>query len=156
MTANTAPAHTRRRHAATRGFSLLEVIVALAMLAGISATMFAWTTSLVAQDEQFNRIVEEENIRSEVLTTLRAVNIASAPERTGTLNGCLWRWQSEAIAPARRANAFPKGMGDFEITPYRVSVSVQRRDAQLCRAEGLTFALQTYGWRRLSPYRETP
>jgi prepilin-type N-terminal cleavage/methylation domain-containing protein len=137
------------------GFSLLEAMVAIALLTAVSAAIYAWAAALVSQELQMDRIQQEEALREEVLALLSSANVATHTRQQGDFDTCRWRWDAKPVGGPRRSSAYPFGLGDFEVTPYRVNVAVDATSAD-CLAAGMAFSLDTVGWRRISPYRETP
>ena len=113
-----------------RGFTLLEAIVALVLISGAGASLFAWiNTSL----NSLYRI-QETNTRVEatrnVLTFMHAVNPMQAPEGTSELGAYRVRWKAEITHPPQDGANYPQGISLYQLALYRTRVMVERQDGE--------------------------
>jgi prepilin-type N-terminal cleavage/methylation domain-containing protein len=133
------------------GFSLLEVIVALALLALAASMLIAWVDVSVNAEIRMRAIAAEEQLREGMLVRLAAVNITAEPNGEAELGGCRWRWAAIADG-APRTNYDGLRTGSFELQMYRVRATTLAAsgDPRLCDIE-LDMELPMVGWRRTAP-----
>ena len=106
--------------ARSRGFSLLEVLVAFAILAlslGVLMQIFSATTRNVGVGADYTRALV---LAESLLATAGETAPLAEPLREGRTRGLRWRLASTPLGePA----------GASEVVPYRVSVTVRWRSA---------------------------
>ena len=118
-----APLHKSR---AERGFTLLEAMVALALIAGAGMALFAWiNTSL----QSLTR-VQEVNARAEatvnVLEYMARINPMAAPEGVADLGVYSLAWKSTPVTPIRDGSNYPGGLSLFQLALFDTRVSVTK------------------------------
>jgi general secretion pathway protein I len=125
------------------GFTLLEAVVALAILAAVLIPLYtlvggAMQSMLRARDAS-ERAANELNL----LAALATINPAQRPQGQMQLGDLVLSWQArEVVAPVRGAG-YPAGASSFEVGLYDV-------DAVLRDAAGRAAAQRTarrVGWR---------
>lgn len=101
MTTRVLTLRVRCRAQSDAGFGLLEAIVALAILAGTGAALFAW----ISQNLQAASRIEAEQARVALQLAAQglvaSVNPFSEPEGSRRLGGTTVRWQAKLVAPLR-------------------------------------------------------
>lgn len=139
-----------RRRRSTRGFGLLEAVVAMTILAVTGAALFAW----IGQNlEAASRLKQHEaRVQQQLLAEalLAAVNPFLNPEGERRLGGAaVVRWRSELAAPMRlspptQANESVR----WRVGLYRVHVQILHQDSTLSQAfEVLQTGLEDIGSR---------
>lgn len=113
-----------------RGFTLLEAIVAMVLISGAGAALFAWiNTSLISLHR-----IQETNIRVEatrnVLEFMNSVNPMQAPEGGSDLGTYRLRWRSEVIRPPQDGSSYPQGVSLYQLALYRTQVVVEKMDGE--------------------------
>lgn len=101
MTAGVGTVPRCRRSTSVAGFGLLEAIVALAILAGTGAALFAW----ISQNLQAAARIEAEQARVALQLTaqglLASVNPYAEPEGLRRLGATSVSWRAKLVAPLR-------------------------------------------------------
>jgi len=112
------------RRGATKGFSLLEAIVALTILAMAMLGAYAWIgTNLDALNKVRDLALEELALR-QALDVLEQTDLDARPE--GEMN---WRefrigWRAEALEPTRNGRTAVGSIALHDLTLYRVELQV--------------------------------
>lgn len=141
-----APPRTAWRNA---GFSLMEAIVAMVLIAGAGMALFAWINGSIASLASLQEANQRSDATVNILEYMDGVNPMMAPEGTATLGSYSIRWRSEPVAPPVDGVNYPRGKSLYQLALYRVDVSVLAEDGQ--RWFGLQ--LRQVGYRRT---REPP
>lgn len=130
----------RRAHRRERGFSLLEAIVSLVLIAGVGTALFGWINGNI---QALGR-VHEANAKSEVtlnvLEYMRGVNPMIAPRGDAVLGNHRIRWESR---PATGIVDRPETLYQFAL--YDTHIDVGGVDGQ----ESFVIALQQAGYRQV-------
>jgi general secretion pathway protein I len=150
--------HTRRhvwqhtcQHPRQHGFSLLEAIVALTLLATAGFALFAWIN---ASFDSLNRI-EDNNRRAaaelNALEYLKTVNPMQTPTGIVTLGATTMRWKARALNAPRLNVSDGEGPGPFMVALYEVTVTLDGK------ATGQSeFQVQQMGYQRTQTGDEDP
>jgi general secretion pathway protein I len=130
------------------GFSLLEAIVALAIIALALVPLLGF----VAQSLDAVYRAGDAQLRATVLTNavdaLRGVNPMLEPQGEIDLGGPRLRWAARAIVQPMPNSSQPTGFGAFNVALYDI-------DAQVLRGDGspwFAFDLRLAGYRRTAPF----
>jgi general secretion pathway protein I len=120
MTHNRLTNH--QRHA---GFTLLEAIVALVLIASAGMALFSWINGNISS---LNRI-HEVNARSEatvnILEYMGRVNPMLTPEGGALLGTYSIRWHSSPNSRITEGADYPRGMSLYQLALYDTAVSVK-------------------------------
>lgn len=111
----------------SRGFSLLEALVALVILASAGWALFDWiNASVVALGR-----VEEANARSAASTNavefMQSVNPMLRPEGEMDLGDYRVQWRASAITTPIDGSDYPRGRSAFQLALYDTVVRAYRR-----------------------------
>lgn len=109
----------------SRGFTLLEAIVAMVILASAGVAVFAWINSNLSSLQR----VRDANFRSEALVNaleyMDRVNPMATPEGRANLGPYFLQWRSEALAPPVDGAGYPSGLGLYQLALYGTTVKVK-------------------------------
>ena len=131
----------RRRHA--RGFTLLEAIVALAILSAGGMALFAAMTQSVQMVNRAEQAREDDTALRNAMSWLEQVNPMQAPDGSMPLGEYELRWTSRLVEPVR-----PGATGYLE--PGLYDVGLYELELQLWRGDTLRRELpvRRVGWRQ--------
>ncbi len=118
-----------------RGFSLLEAIVALAILASAGMVLFASMNQSVQMVIRAESSREADSALRNALAWMETVNPAQSPQGEQALGEMTLRWESELAEPARDAMTGYLQAGLYQVGLYRVRLEIVRDGATIARAD---------------------
>lgn len=133
------PARSRTRRMRLRAFSLLEVLLALAMLLALTGSVYAFLDSVMTQRRRVERAADNQQIAGTVIERIeRALftTLAGSPSVGTGLRGTNTRLTllTRGVTPPLMDTTTAVPLGDlqvvrFEFDPERRRLSASRRDA---------------------------
>ena len=133
----------------SRGFSLLEAVVAMALIAGVGMALFAWINSNI---EALAR-VQDANSRAaataNVLEFMSTVNPMSTPDGKADLGGYRMTWKAAAVTAAQDGTNYPSGMGIYQFALYDNLIAIEKTDG----TPWFNFTLRQVGYKRVRDLR---
>ena len=118
-----------------RGFSLLEAIVALAILASAGLALFAamsQSVQMVARAE--NARLADSAVRNAV-AWMETVNPMQTPQGEQRLGEVTLRWSAQLVEPERDAMTGYLQAGLYQVGLYRVRLELVREGRTIAQAE---------------------
>lgn len=132
------------RSASQRGFSLLEALVAMVILASSGWALLDWVNASVAS----LRRVEDANARSEasrnIIEYMQGVNPSQRPQGQVDLGQARVQWEAALIAGPADNIDYPRGQGLYQIALYRTKIRAYRGQELWLEME-----LKQVGYRRV-------
>lgn len=128
-----------------RGFTLLEAMVALAILGGTGMALFSWiSTSVTSQ-----RRVEDANRRSEAIANtieyMQTVNPMQAAQGRFDFGDFRVEWDAVPTTAKVDGVAYPRGLSSYQLALYDTHVNAVRGDD----AHWFELRLQLVGFKRV-------
>jgi len=109
---------------ACRGFSLLEAVVALAILAGVGVAIFDWVNASWITLTRVRGVSQEEASIRAAMGFLEGINPTAQPKGDVAVGPYRIRWEAVAVEPSRPALTLAKVPGNHEVTLYSVDAEV--------------------------------
>ncbi len=139
----TAPgARGRRRQG---GFTLIEAIVALVLIATTGMALFSWVNSNIMTLNRVQLSNAENAATANILEYMNSVNPMLTPEGAARLGAYSMAWKSEAITDLRDGAGYPYGISLYQLGLYQTRITVQKTAGEFWFA----FNLQQVGFKRL-------
>lgn len=130
--------------AAQRGFSLLEAIVAMVLLATVGMALFSWiNTSLIGLNRAEAAAARSQAINN-ALEYMEQVNPAEQPDGMVELGALGIKWQSSEVEPLRDGMNPAGSKGFYRLGLYDTEVKVFMEDNEIA-----TFSLRQAGYRQV-------
>ncbi|NEX94781.1 prepilin-type N-terminal cleavage/methylation domain-containing protein [Caulobacter sp. 17J65-9] len=127
-----------------RGFSLLEALVALMILALALAPLLSLQSQITRRSARQAVLQEQATAQRNALAMLDTINPMAEPAGERSLaRGWSLQWTATPLTEVRRSRRFLGGEGEFEVALYAVDAAVVR-DARTVAA----FTVEQVGWRR--------
>lgn len=141
------PAHAPHAAAPSRqrGFTLLEAIVALALISSAGMALFAWINSNISALSRVEESSQRAAATRNTLQFMQTVNPMLAPSGEATLGEYRIRWQAEPITDAVDGANFPYGISLYQFALYDTRIEVQGAPQQ----PGFTLELRQVGYKRV-------
>jgi len=140
---------------AEAGFTLLEGLVAIALLAGTMFAIFTLVGGVLSSANSVGRSNETAQVTLNALEVMSAVNPMLQQTGRIDLGPYAVSWKSEATTPVSDGVGYPVGVSLYQLAVYNTSVRVEGPGAALLAA----FDLRQVGFRRVRdptpPLRET-
>lgn len=114
-----------RRLESSRGFSLLEAIVALAIVATAGLALFAAMNQSIQMALRAESARKNDTAMRNALAWMEVVNPGLTPSGEKRLGGMVLEWKSEPIEPPRDAMTGYLQAGLYQVGLYDVTVDVR-------------------------------
>ena len=135
------------------GFSLLEMIAALTILAIGSGVLFSWLGQTTGQLTRFQLQEKASLARLQAIDFLSAQNPAVVPEGKQSFDGFSMEWKSEPVTEVRESISPSGGLGLYQVSLYQVQVSAFDRSGQAW----FQFPIKLVGYKQVrQPSAATP
>ena len=127
------------------GFSLLEGLVAIAILAGTLVAIFALVGGVLSSANQVGRSNDVAEVVLNALETMSVVNPMERESGQIDLGSYKISWSSTAITPVTDGTGYPAGISNYRVALYESEVQVEEpAGSTLTR-----FKLRQVGYRRV-------
>ncbi len=144
---------TSSSHRADAGFTLLEAIVAIALLGALMVPLY----SLMSRNLDGLFRVGEANLRSEVtlnaLALLDTINPMERPEGDVSLGSYVVRWKSTAMTLPIDGVGYPAGQSLYQVAMFRTNAEVLRIERGGRVDPWFAFELRQVGWKQVRQFR---
>ena len=114
----------------TRGFSLLEAIVALALISLTGTAIFSWINQSLSNLSRLNNHQAQTIQLDNALAYLRQVNPMATPQGSVVMGDTQLNWSSELIEPQKRMVGRRGTPTPYVMGLYSMTVEVRRPDAK--------------------------
>lgn len=135
-----------RRTPRPRGFGILEAIVALTLLAGTGAALYAWLGTNLRAVSALAGASARAELQLRALELLETVNPAQKPQGELTVGQLRLQWRSEPAAPPRYSIPYAQGVR-WQVGLFKTHVLA--RDAD--QASQVEFVITQIGLMDVSP-----
>lgn len=106
------------------GFSLLEAVVALALVVSVGVTLFGWVTQTLTSVSRIKALQEKMQAQRNTLEWVWALNPTARPQGRVEFSGMSIEWVSSPVRPLDEQIGYPTGIGDFVVGLYNVRLRV--------------------------------
>lgn len=127
------------------GFTLIETIVALVLIASTGMALFSWINSNIIT---LNRVQEQNAKNAATLNALeyiRIINPMKLPQGQATLGAYKLTWQATLLIDPRDGAGYPTGNSLYQLALYQTKVDVKKADGQ----HWFSFDVQQVGYKQI-------
>jgi general secretion pathway protein I len=128
-----------------RGFTLIEAIVALVLIATTGMALFSWINSNIITLNRVQLANAQSIATANVLDFMAGINPMVAPQGQATLGDYRIKWDSTVAEPPRDGAGYPYGVSLYQIGLYQTRVNVMQADSQ----PWFDFTLMQVGYKRV-------
>jgi general secretion pathway protein I len=107
-----------------RGFTLLEAIVALAILAAALLGAYSWVSGNIQSLIKVRALALEEAAVKQALGVVESQDLATAPQGSYRFRDFQVDWDALALEPAHPGRSTVGGMGLYDFVLYQVDLQV--------------------------------
>ncbi|MDY7539951.1 prepilin-type N-terminal cleavage/methylation domain-containing protein [Undibacterium sp. RTI2.1] len=111
-----------------QGFTLLEAIVALALVGTIGMTLFAWINTSIISLGKIQASNARNDATANVINYMQAVNPMLNPDGGAEFGAYRISWKSQVFGPVADNVGYPIGIGLYKVGLYDVEVKAQTAD----------------------------
>ncbi|MEM0952931.1 MAG: type II secretion system protein [Pseudomonadota bacterium] len=109
---------------AEQGFTLLEAIVALVVLASALASLFGLINTDLRSLRRAEAVVSSQNIMQEALEQLQLLPLADDANGIMRIGGVQLRWSARLLEPVSVGRTPRGGVGAYDHSLYQVALAV--------------------------------
>ena len=135
----------KKQARAQLGFTLIEAIVALVLIASTGMALFGWINSKLIT---LNR-VQEANAQSaataSALDYMSTVNPMLSPQGEATLGAYRLSWRASTSTDPRDGAGYPYGISQYQLALFDTEINIQKADGQ----PWFGFTLQQVGYQQV-------
>ena len=112
----------------TRGFTLIEALVALVLIGAVGMALFTWIDSSMVS----LRRVEDANARNDatanIIEYMQAVNPMQTPQGKANFGSYQIQWNSDPVTDQVDGVTSPQGTSLYQLALYQTKISVAKAD----------------------------
>jgi general secretion pathway protein I len=136
-----------QNHKLQRGFSLLEAIVALTLLAVAGLALFSWINASFDGIARADAAQARAQAQSNALAYIQTINPMVRPVGETKLGSLTVSWRAREIAPKIKPNeGSPDGTGNFMVALYDIELTM----TDLPRVPAFTAKVSQMGFERFT------
>jgi general secretion pathway protein I len=128
-----------------RGFTLLEAIVALALIGTMGMTLFAWINTSIISLGKIQNSNARNDATANVISYMQAVNPMENPNGKAEFGAYSISWQSHIAGPIADNVAYPSGVGLYQVGLYQVDVIARHAED----ASWFTLQMKLAGYKKV-------
>lgn len=132
-----------------QGFTLMEAIVALVLVATTGMALFSWVNSNILTLQRVQATNSQDAATVNALQYLHNVNPMATPDGKVALGTYTMNWTTEQLTEPRDTAGYPTGNGLYQIAMYQTQVRMQSQDGK----DWFDFKLQQVGYKKVREIR---
>lgn len=140
-------ARARARRDASRGFTLLEAIVAVAIVGVALVPIITFISQMVNALSRAGDVNAQNLAEQSIIALLEPLNPLERPNGDDQIGNLNIHWESDILVPPSAAIRPGTGLAVFGIGFYNVKISVNRIDRA---GEWFAFDMRKVGYRRIN------
>jgi general secretion pathway protein I len=127
------------------GFTLIEAIVALVLMATTGMALFSWINSNIITLNRVQTSNAQDAATANAVQFMHTVNPTATPDGTAKLGDYSFTWKAEEVSGLRDGAGYPVGTSLYQVGMYQTLVQVQRTDG----STWFSFKLQQVGYKKV-------
>lgn len=128
-----------------RGFTLIEAIVSLVLIATTGMALFSWINSNIITLSRVQEANAESAATAGVLDYMSTINPMLRPSGNANLGAYSITWKANASSDTRDGAGYPYGISQYQLALYETQINVQKADGQ----PWFGFKLQQVGYKKV-------
>ena len=135
--------HGQRR--AQQGFTLIEAIVSLVLIASTGMALFSWINSNIITLNRVQQANAESAATSSVLDYMSTVNPMLNPSGDADLGAYRINWKANATTDPRDGAGYPFGISLYQLSLYETQIDVRMASGE----PWFDFKVQQVGYKQV-------
>lgn len=135
----------------TRGFTLLEAIVAMVIFTLVASTLYAWQATNMLTIDRVAALTRREQLVRDALGMLHAVNPMRDPRGTRSIGGLSVQWRAQPITAEVEGRSQIGSASAYNLRLYVLDV-----DVRLHGHDALRFQVRQAGYKQVRAVTDTP
>ena len=127
-----------------RGFSVLEAMIAMAILAAAMLPLLSLQGQFIKSVESFERVNIRIEMRENAMAILRTKNFTYFPKGQADIGDVHMQWEASRVEAARRTKYAEDNEARFQVSLYDVHVRIVQKDGSEEK-----FIVRGLGWHPL-------
>lgn len=128
-----------------QGFTLLEAIVAMVLIATTGMALFSWINSNIITLNRIHETNERSEATQNILEYMDSINPMLKPEGNAALGSYTIRWKAKPTTLVQDGSAYPLGTSLFQFALYDTLVEAETKD-KIARFD---FHLRQVGYKKV-------
>lgn len=112
----------------SKGFTLLEAIVAMVLISTLGASLFLWLNNSLAGLYRAERAESENAAKLQILEYIKSVNPMRASEGRQDFGTFKLEWSAKPITNIFDGTNYPEGVGTYQLALYEVLCNARNND----------------------------
>ena len=143
---------TQPRRRTQHGFTLIEAIVAMVLIATTGMALFSWINSNLITLNRVQEANAESAATTNVVDYMNTVNPMLTPQGEVSLGGYRVSWKANASTDPRDGAGYPYGTSQYQLSLYDTQIRVHKGSGQ----PWLDFTLQQVGYKQVRTLTAQP
>jgi len=128
----------------SQGFTLLEAIVALVLIATTGMALFSWINTNLLNLQRVQSFQQRHDAIQSALAFIEAVNPLEKPTGKETVGSYVITWQAETLKPPQYGISHFGNIGIFHVGLYATTIEVKQEESLLAQ-----FTVRQMGYKQM-------
>lgn len=132
-----------------KGFTLMEAIVALVLMATTGVALFSWVNSNIITLQRVQASNAKDATTINALQFLHTINPMATPEGETRIGPYTLQWKSVPLSEPRDGAGYPTGLSLYQLAIYQTQAQLYTEDGK----DWFSFKLQQVGYKKVRDVR---
>ncbi|MGR8934454.1 MAG: PulJ/GspJ family protein [Gammaproteobacteria bacterium] len=114
-----------------QGFSLIEAIVSLVLIATVGMAVFVWINAELSSLRKITDLQQQAEAIRNTLSFIKTVNPMTTPEGNYQFGEFHLAWNSETLSKPKPGTGYPRGISLYDVGFYKMNVTVSLENTEI-------------------------
>jgi general secretion pathway protein I len=129
------------------GFTLIEVIVSLVLIASVGMALYSWINSSLGSLNRVKENTFHQEVTRNAMSFMQTINPMTQPSGESDVGFYNISWQSQLVGPPKVGSGLLGGTSLYELALYDTSVHVAFRQEEIT-----AFDMRLVGYRQIKEF----
>lgn len=134
------------------GFTLIEAIVALVLIASVGMALFSWINASIITLNRVQEINAQSEATRNIIEYMNAINPMITPEGEVDFGSYRATWQAEISTDVKDGANYPRGVGLYQLAMYRTIIKARKASGE----PWFDLTLQQVGYKKIRELKVAP